>query len=205
MRFLLVCDGKSDGYLVQHIRRLLLTIGDIGPDGDVWYRGRRLSDRIQSGLEYSSGVDCLFIHRDAEHPSQIFNRRREIKDAIQDANYDHLWVGIIPVRMTEAWLLLDEGAIRKISGRRNGTNNLGLPRPSAVEGISDPKDELYRVLMEASGATGRRRRQRKQRELSSMRSQLLEDLPVGGDLVHVPSWTRFRDETLDMMSRAETT
>ena len=200
MKFLLICDGKSDGYLVQHIRRLLLKLGDNRPDGDAWYRGRRLSEKIKSGLEYSSGIDCLFIHRDAEHPSQIFNRRREIEDALRGSNFENFWVGVIPVRMTEAWLLLNEEAIRMVSGRRHGTNDLRLPRPSEVERIRDPKQELYRALIEASGASSRRRRQSRQRELSSMRSQLLMDLKVGGDLFLVPSWRTFHDETLDLMN-----
>ncbi len=108
MRFLLICDGKSDSYLVQHIRRLLIELGDSRPDGNAWYRGRRLSEKIQSGLEYSSSIDCLFIHRDAEHPSEVCNRRREIVAAISEVEYADHWVGIIPIRMTEAWLLIDE-------------------------------------------------------------------------------------------------
>lgn len=198
MRFLLVCDGSADQYLVQHIRRLLIELGDGSPDGDAWYHGRRLSDRIRSGLEYSSSVDCLFIHRDAEHPSQVSNRRDEMVNALREAEYADLWVGIIPIRMTEAWLLLDESSIRRVSGSPNGTNELRVPRPRDVEGIVDPKSELNRMLTEASGARGRRRR-RIQKELPRMRRQLLEDLAVSPDLTQVPAWQSFRVETLNIL------
>ena len=33
-------------------------------------------------------------------------------------------MGIVPVRMTEAWLLLDESAIRRVAGRPHGDEPL---------------------------------------------------------------------------------
>ncbi len=65
-------------------------------------------------------------------------------------------VPVIPVRMTEAWLLTDESAIRRASGNPNGKVRLDLPPVSRLEALPDPKVELHRLLRVASELTGRR-------------------------------------------------
>jgi hypothetical protein len=49
---------------------------------------------------------------------------------------------VIPIRMTEAWLLLDEEAIRDSAGRPSSSVSLGLPLPQRVETIPDPKQRF---------------------------------------------------------------
>ena len=150
---------------------------------------------MRQALESSGGVDLLFVHRDAENPRDTEARHREIRTAIVEVGYCGPIVAIVPVRMTEAWLLLDESAIRKIAGRPRDTMNLELPRARDVERIADPKDSLDKILIQASGAKGRRLR-KIHRELPRMRNQLLQDLELGGPLEQVPSWVRFRDDTM---------
>jgi hypothetical protein len=65
-------------------------------------------------------------------------------------------VCVVPVQMTEAWLLFDESAIRLAAGNPNGKNPLNLPDLSIIEQIPDPKEILFRILREASGLKGRR-------------------------------------------------
>ena len=60
-------------------------------------------------------------------------------------------IPVIPVRMLEAWLLLDESAIRSASGNPNGRMPLSLPSPSRVEADYDPKETLHSLLRDASG------------------------------------------------------
>lgn len=198
MNFLLVCDGKSDTRLINHIQRLLIEIGYSEPNGETWHFTGKLTEKVKHALEYSGDVDLLFVHRDAENPRSTEVRYQEIRSAIMGVGYCRPYVAIVPVRMTEAWLLFDEGAIRKIAGRPNDTSNLMLPRPRDVEGITDPKDKLDNILIQASGAQGRRLRKMR-RELPRMRNQLLQDLALGGPLEQVPSWVRFRDDTLKVL------
>ena len=198
MRFFLVCDGRSDTSLINHIQRLLVESGATEANGDTWHHGGKLADKVSLALTSSSAVDLLFIHRDAEHPRNTGDRYREIESAIREVGYDGPWVPVVPVRMTEAWLLLDENSIRKVAGRPRDTTDLMLPRPRDVEGILDPKDRLNSILRQASGASGRRLR-RMHRELPRMRNQLLQDLELGGLLEQVPSWARFRDDTLKVL------
>ena len=65
-------------------------------------------------------------------------------------------VPVVPVRMTEAWLLIEEGAIRKAAGNPNGAVALDLPPLARVEGLPDPKRQLKGFLVAASEKTGRR-------------------------------------------------
>jgi hypothetical protein len=72
---------------------------------------RKLEERLQDAIKLFP-CDVLFIHRDAEREPPE-KRRREIDMAIAAlGNSVSYWVPVIPVRMTEAWLLIDEKAIR---------------------------------------------------------------------------------------------
>ncbi len=59
--------------------------------------------------------------------------------------------------MTEAWLLVDEMAIRSAAGNPNGTVPLDLPSLRKLEQVPDPKKVLLGALTTASGLNVRRR------------------------------------------------
>jgi hypothetical protein len=102
--------------------------------------------------------NLLFVHRDAEGlPLEM--RRDEILKAFKGVAYGALpVVCVVPVRMTEAWLLFDESAIRMAAGNPDGRVNLALPRLERCEEIPDPKALLHEALRTASELTGRRRK-----------------------------------------------
>ena len=196
-RFLLTCEGNSDAPLAFHIQRLFESCGYPRPDFNVSTEGRRLVDKIRSGLAMAPQYEVLFIHRDAD--SAVADARyREITEAVQRAGYGGSWVGIVPVRMMESWLLLDEAAIRNASGNPNGRARLDLPSPAEAERIADPKSALRSAIIAGAEVQGRRRRALAKR-LPNMRDQLLETLRVGGPLEQLPSWTQFRDDTVDAL------
>ena len=197
IRFLLICEGASDTALTQHIRILLIHLGHADPEGTSWSRGRQLVDKIQLGLEHSGDCDLLLVHRDADanHNTRRAGpktRQTEIEKTILATGYSGVWVGIVPVQSTEAWLLLDASAIRRVVGRPHSTNVLSLPYPNQVEHEADPKARLTEALFEASGATGRKLR-RLRRDLRQIQRRLLEELPISGELEQVPSWVRFKE------------
>ena len=193
VRVLLVCEGSSDAPLASHTQALLRWQGIAQSEQLVSYSGRRLRDKIRSGLERFGDVDLLFVHRDADRAGADA-RYREIAAAVRQSGYGGPWVGIAPVRMTEAWLLSDEVAIRNAARNPSGRMPLNLPRPAALERLADPKAELDRALLAASGVG--RRRVRNRSRLPESRRALLENLPVGGPLEQVQSWVRFRDDTI---------
>jgi hypothetical protein len=126
--------------------------------------------------------DILFIHRDAEAQSPDY-RRIEIQNAVQRLEQMQPVVCVVPVRMTEAWLLLDEVAIRKAAGNPKGRLPLNLPASASIERVTNPKEELYQALRTASEQTGRRLRnlrvdERRHRVAELMDYALLHDLPA---------------------------
>lgn len=195
----MVCEGSSDAPLAFHIQRLFESCGYPRPDFNVSSEGRLLVDKIRSGLAMAPQYDVLFIHRDAD--SAVADPRyREITEAVQQAAYDGLWVGIVPVRMTESWLLLDEAAIRNAAGNPNARIRLDLPSPAEAERMADPKSALRSAIIAGAEVQGRRRRTLTKR-LPGIRDQLLESLPVGGHLERLQSWTRFRDDTITALNQ----
>ncbi len=102
--------------------------------------------------------DILFIHRDAEKERPL-RRYEEILAAVDslEVKARPASVCVVPVRMSEAWMLFDEKAIRTAADNPNGTMPLLLPGASKVEGLSDPKAVLHQLLIEASGLPPQRR------------------------------------------------
>ena len=194
MRFLLVCEDNSDTPLAAHIQRLLETFGHRQVAFDTSTYGRQLVDKVRNGLKLAPHYDLLFVHRDSDN-ARPEARYGEITIAVQDAPFDGPWVGIVPVRTTEAWLLLDETAIRKAIRKPNARGSLTLPTPGEIERRADPGEILATALLDASETRGRRREDTR-RDLPSLRRYLLENLPVGGPLEQLPSWVRFRDDTV---------
>jgi hypothetical protein len=101
----------------------------------------------------------MFVHRDADDEPHA-QRRREIETAWADAAQRKQdippAVCVIPIRMQETWLLLEEAAIRRAAGNPNGREPLKLPRVAQLENVPDPKQVLYEALKKASGLSGRR-------------------------------------------------
>ncbi|HWE91972.1 MAG TPA: hypothetical protein VG317_21090 [Pseudonocardiaceae bacterium] len=89
--------------------------------------------------------------------------------------------------MTEAWLLLDESAIREVAGNPRSRIDLCLPKPHEVESRSNPKKILSDILLLAADATGRRRKDFEKR-FSNHRKQLLERLDPHGPIAKLRSW-----------------
>ena len=209
VRFALLCEGTSDRPLVPHLRRLLSSCGATEAVGSAIplssipghrnSRGSALSRKIQIALTTESGLDLLFVHRDA-NSAGYDARVGEIREALGNVGRSIDWIPIVPGRATEAWLLLDEDAIRRAAGNPRGRQPLYLPRPSQVEGVFDPKTALRDALAAASGHTGSRLRRFKKR-FGPQRRVLLEQLPICGALAQVPSWLRLREAVTEFVFR----
>jgi hypothetical protein len=198
-RFLLICEGSSDGALVDHIERLLIHCGATGADGSSFHYGRYLKDKIRFGVDSFGLTDLLFIHRDADSNGSEA-RHSEIASEVLASEYRGPWIGVVPVTMLEAWLLGDEAAIRRVAGRPRSPAPLQLPRAAALEGIADPKGALREALFRAGDPSGVRRRKKFKAGIPGFRRQLVETLPIGGALEQLPAWVRFRDNVATVVS-----
>ena len=99
--------------------------------------------------------DISFVHRDSENRPPN-DRKAEIGAAI--AGVGHPYAPVVPVRMTEAWLLSDQHAIRAAANNPNGTVPLPIPARGQWEALSDPKSVLFELLRTASELPTRRLR-----------------------------------------------
>lgn len=187
LRFTLLADGSSDRVLIPLLTRLIEeTRPDIAAQGELADFSRfklppkRLVDRITVAIEYFP-CDFLFVHRDAERePYEV--RRTEIQAALetlrQQGRLDIPTVSVVPVRMQEAWLLVDENAIRIAAGNPDGRMPLNLPRPNRIEDAPNPKDLLFAALRIASGKSGRKLRSLPVAFLRHRVAELMEDITV---------------------------
>ena len=162
LRYTLICDGSRDRCLCSVIEWTLTNVPmaeSISFEGSVAdFRGLPsppacLADKIIYSLDLFP-CDVLFVHRDAER-EPLAVRVEEIDKAVRQTTSKY-HVPIVPVRMTEAWLLADESAIRCASGNPNGTKQLTMPRLDKLENIPDPKKKLHDLLEIASDKRGRR-------------------------------------------------
>jgi hypothetical protein len=121
----------------------------------------------------------LFVHRDAErdpHESRSEEIRRAIK-TLEERGFDQVpTVCVVPVRMQEAWLLVDENAIRMASGNPDGRMRLNLPNLNRLEELADPKERLLQTLRTASGHSGRKLKKLPVLALRYRVADLMEDI-----------------------------
>jgi len=120
--------------------------------------------------------DVLFLHRDAEGQGRE-RRLQEIQEGVAASSVARACphVPVIPVRMMEAWLLIDESAIRKAAGNPNGRVALKIPKVRSLEDEPDPKDVLYALLRVASELTGRRLDKLNVRKCATKVADYIED------------------------------
>lgn len=133
-----------------------------------------LRDRIRTALDLYP-CDLLFVHRDCEGMS--FNERRSqlLQDIGAAAPLGQTVVMVLPRRMTEAWFVVWEDAVRNAAGNPTGHVQLNIPHPAAIENIPDPKETLFALLRTASELQGRRLHQLPVRRLVHRVAELVED------------------------------
>ena len=178
LRATLVTDGPSDRVIEPILRWLMrrLTTAEF----EIRWADLRGLSRKPSNLAEKLAVaiqeyPCrlLFVHRDAEgQDPQV--RYAEIDRAV-DSAAGISQVGVVPVRMQEAWLLHDETALREAAGRPSGTEDLGPPPPHRWERLPDPKKVLHEALRTANGAKGRRARSFKPGRAAHRMANLITD------------------------------
>jgi hypothetical protein len=143
-----------------------------------------LRGKVRNAAHYYP-CDVLLVHRDAENRPPA-ERVAEIDAAMIGLPVP--FVPIVPVRMTEAWLLISEHAVRRAAGNPNGTIPLNLPSRDAAEGHPDPKQALFEALASASELGARRRATL---NLPAMRRRVAEYIQDFSRLRHFQTFTEF--------------
>lgn len=163
-RFTLRCDGTSDAVLLpvvewvlaQHLPGVPID-AQLAVPKDLGRQPIDLADHLALAVK-AFPCELLVVHRDAEKQSPA-DRVAEVREAVAKAGNLPPHVCVVPVKMSEAWMLFDEDAIRAAVGNPNGKSELRLPRLAKVEDIADPKSELFEALKTAFDQKGRRLRE----------------------------------------------
>lgn len=161
LRYTLLTDGSSDRALLPILTWLLEQHAAGAAITPAWADDRAprkppkgLFARIQFAIT-AYPCDLLFVHRDAEGVSRAERaqeiRREVIMLDLTASSPRPPIVCVVPVRMTEAWLLFDEAAIRTAAGNPLGDQPLVLPALWRQEQLADPKRRLHTLLQQARG------------------------------------------------------
>ncbi len=203
LRYTLVTDGTSDRALMPLLRLLLSRSGTLLPLMGEWADPQRLPASAQgltARLRHAVDLypcDLLFVHRDAERQEPQL-RYEEITAALAGLDAPPPVICVVPVRMTEAWLLTDEVAIRRAADNPHGSVALSLPALHTVESIPDPKQKLFELLRTASEKSGRRLDQFK-RDEAARRLRVAELTVDISPLQHLTAFQRLQSEIQQLM------
>jgi hypothetical protein len=195
IRVLFLGEGTSDSGITVHVQRIATECGIevVITDPLIDRLGRppkkTVAGKLQAIKEIGGVYDLVVIHRDGDRDGRKA-RMTEIENAVAEVMPGVAHAPVIPIRMTEAWLLLDEQEIRQVAGNPNGKTPLDLPGVRRVESIPAPKAVLKETLCRASGLSGRRLDRFKQR-FPHQRRQPLERIVPAGLIAEVPSWHDF--------------
>lgn len=198
----LLAEGSSDRALLPIVRWVLAstTPEDVGLEWVDAASFPRRPTTLREKVDFAPrvcGFDLLFIHRDADNQPPEW-RAREIADAAGDKPH----VPVVPVRMTEAWLLIDPEMIRAAAGRPSGKEDLGLPPIGKLEHESHPKEVLKEAFRRAHGATGRRAHRFDPAQAMSRLANLIEDWTP---LRRLNAFRRFEKDTRAALARLHVT
>ena len=147
---------------------------------------------ILSVARQASGFHALIVHSDADAPTadtalqQRFKPGQRLVHQSEDVACRDL-LPIVPVRMTEAWMMVDGEAFREVVGTDLAASQLGFPdHPHQVETILDPEHELSEALRQVFAM----RRQRKKARLGQYYEPLARRIGLDR-LDHVPAFQQF--------------
>lgn len=205
IRYTLCSEGPADQVLKHHIEWALGRLTTLPFAGD-WAdptifdnQARDVATRAAQAVAYYP-CNLLFVHRDADRDGYDI-RRAEVITGLRQAGIAVASVAVVPVRMTEAWLLCSESAVRQAAGRPMGVQTLPLPSVQRVEADSSPKKTFEQCLCVASERSGRRLEQFR-RELPALRHRVAELIEDFEPLLAAPSFRRFYDELKVTLERA---
>ena len=198
----LITDGSSDQALIPLLTTLL---SDLLPQARIdtlqWIapaNKNSLSEKISYALDTGNfQLDILFVHRDAENET-VAKRVEEISQSTPAGK--HPIVCVIPVKMTESWLITSDKAIKEAVGNSHSKAKLDLPAQNKIESC-DAKAVLFEALTQAREHGAHRRRKFKPERFRQRVAELTTDLTA---LRKIPSFKLMEDALLDILQRRNT-
>ena len=134
--------------------------------------------------DYDSSAMVIFVHRDSEN-RPLEDRLREFEPVTQPNV-----VPVVPVQMSEAWILFDGSAVAKAAGSPAAA--VPVPRIAEIEGIGNPKERLDELLFVAAGSPAGRRGRNFRRSIAHRRVSVAEYIADYSPLENVSAFRRFQ-------------
>ena len=143
------------------------------------------------------GISFLCVHKDADDQSDERVFSTAIRPAISELNrqnddYCKAVVAIVPIRMTEAWLLADKILFKQHLGTELSDEDLGFT--NNPENIANPKQTISNAIRIAMSNRPKRRRQ--QLTISELYMPLGDQI----DTIHLEklsSYRKFKESVRD--------
>jgi hypothetical protein len=173
----LYAEGRTDErflpILVQRVAEKVLSergisstdvVGPLVINHDIDRKFTDRKSRILEAARRAHGYHALLIHSDADHATDARAYEERINPGFESIGQStdlvcRDLIPLMPVQMTEAWMLVDLEALCKVIGTKLGADELGVPkRPGDVESIPNPKQHLQKSIRVAIAGRPRRRR-----------------------------------------------
>ena len=198
-RFLpVIIQRAADQILRQHALDLVDILEPLSLKADSAVSSHE--ERILSVAKQAAGFHALIVHADADAPTadnalqdRFEPGRRLVQESENDVCRDLL--PIIPIRMTEAWMMADVEVFREVVGTDLTADQLGFPaRSHQVEAVRDPKHKLAIALNQIFV----RRRRRKKVHLGQYYEPLARRIRLNR-LENVPAFRWFINDLTNVL------
>lgn len=158
------------------------------------------AQRILSAAKMAHGYNALIIHADADAATMedALRNRYEPGNRLVQTSEGRLCTDLaplIPIRMTEAWMMADFDAFQDVVGTDLSADDLRFPsKPHQVEKVRDPKSKLSIALNQIFS----RRRRRKMASLGQYYEPLARRISLN-KLEKIPAFQQFKGELANIL------
>lgn len=148
----------------------------------------------------SSGIRILCIHTDADSNNDALTFEHKIEPArlavseLEDSEGCKVCSFVVPVYMTEAWMLADKALLKKQIGTELSDFDLGIN--GKAEEISQPKARIENAIRIAR--EGLRQRLRHKLSIAELYLPIGQQIPLER-LAELPSYLKFRDSAVESL------
>ena len=164
--------------------------------------GQSFSDKIKLIAVTYNYFHVICVHCDSDFKSDNEVLSRKINPAFELVNKTDRacknLVAVIPIQMTEAWMLADIDLFLAEINTDKSCTELDLPcKASQIESIADPKTRIQKALLKAQRKKSRRRSKLKISDLYTPLSQNLKQQ----ELEQLPSFKTFKKAARESLVR----
>jgi fructose/tagatose bisphosphate aldolase len=166
---------------------------------------KKTGDRIQEIRQAAAkayGYNILIIHADADYEIDEKAFKERINPGFESVKLDQTeefckdLVAIVPVQMTEAWMLADKETLKEELGTQKNNRELGLNFPlKQLEKIADPKSKIQEIMRIAFKDLPTRKRRM---QISSLYSPLGQQVRLD-ILEQLPSYLKFKADLTNVL------